>query len=175
MALPFYTDQTVHNREKEVLTSCSRGDEMADSEKHVVFVVKTFRPSYCHHRCTPDEPNARRNQRCRAMADAPSYHRKGGVGLLDDWHGCPAAFVRATDAVHSRTSYSNTTPSGSFSCSHVSAASSLAKTLRWWGRLRHCRCGHKSRPSSCRKVRLSVTGMSPPPGHRANELRYSLA
>jgi hypothetical protein len=35
----------------------------------------------------------------------------------------------AADAVHSRTSYSNATPSGSFSCSDVSAASSLGRIL----------------------------------------------
>ena len=33
--------------------------------------------------------------------------------------------------IHSRTSYSNATPSGSFSSNHVSAASAFANTLRW--------------------------------------------
>ena len=38
--------------------------------------------------------------------------------------------TRSTDAVHSRTSYSNATPSGSFSFNHALAASLLAKTFR---------------------------------------------
>jgi hypothetical protein len=37
----------------------------------------------------------------------------------------------AADPVHSITSYSNATPSGSFSSSHVSAASTFANTLMW--------------------------------------------
>jgi hypothetical protein len=48
----------------------------------------------------------------------------------DQQHGKDGA---AADAVHSRTSYSNETPSGSFSCSHVWAAALLTKTLRCSG------------------------------------------
>ncbi len=36
----------------------------------------------------------------------------------------------AADPVHSRTAYSNATPSGSFSSTYVSAASAFANTLR---------------------------------------------
>ena len=37
----------------------------------------------------------------------------------------------SADAVHSRTSYSKATPSGSFCSNHVSAASALSKTFNW--------------------------------------------
>src|SRR5712664_1244636 len=44
---------------------------------------------------------------------------------------CPGGEDRSpADTVHSKTSYSNATPSGSFSFSHVSAASAFANTLR---------------------------------------------
>ena len=39
--------------------------------------------------------------------------------------------MAAGDAVHSRTSYSNATPSGSFSSNHFYAASTFANTLTW--------------------------------------------
>ena len=41
----------------------------------------------------------------------------------------PPSKVAPADAVHSRTSYSNATPSGSCSSNHLSAASTLAKTF----------------------------------------------
>src|SRR5262249_48366659 len=50
------------------------------------------------------------------------YPRRGGPLRV---HGA------APDAVHSRTSYSKATPSGSFSSNHFSAASTLANTLMW--------------------------------------------
>jgi hypothetical protein len=55
-------------------------------------------------------------------AAQPNRHNRG-----DQKHRKDCALA---DAVHSRTSYANATPSRSFCSSHVSAASSLAKTFR---------------------------------------------
>ena len=93
--------------------------------------------------CTKDD---RHDKQYRYLRGAVAHRYEG-----QSWNGCASRIrqvqghklrragtsardqsnhaVRAADAVHSRTSYSKATPSGSFSSNHLSAASRLANTL----------------------------------------------
>jgi hypothetical protein len=80
----------------------------------------------------------------RKVSDAGGATHNASTGAHDDQRAADRAIAKMTglglrDAVsiaaglHSRTSYSNAAPSGSFSSNHVSAASGFAKTYRWSG------------------------------------------